>query len=61
MALPNKKKQNDKKRHNDYARFAAYCLDLDATPTALDSPISSEMALEWLKLADAALHSRAAS
>jgi hypothetical protein len=56
MAIPNTEK------HNDYARFAAYCLDLGTTPTISDShPIQREMALEWLKLADAALHPRAVS
>ena len=51
MAVPNTEK------HNDYARFAAYCLDLGTTPIASDShPIQREMALEWLTLAEAALH-----
>jgi hypothetical protein len=56
MAVPNKAK------HNEYARYAAYCLHLDTTPAVSDSdPIHREMALEWLKLADAALHPHAAS
>jgi hypothetical protein len=51
MTVPNKEK------HNDYARFAAYCLDLGAAPIVSDChPIQREMALEWLKLAEAALH-----
>jgi hypothetical protein len=53
---------SDKGKHNDYARFAAYCLDLDARPTAkIPHPIQREMALEWLKLAEAALHPHAGS
>jgi hypothetical protein len=52
---------SDMGKHNDYARFAAYCLDLDARPTAtIPHPIQREMALEWLKLAEAALHPHAA-
>jgi hypothetical protein len=50
-------KVSDRAKHNDYARFAAYCLDLDTAPTVpVPHPIQREMALEWLKLADAALH-----
>ena len=56
MAVPNKAK------HNEYARYAAYCLNLDTALEVSDShPIQREMALEWLKLADAALHPHAAS
>jgi hypothetical protein len=56
MAVP------DKAKHNEYARYAAYCLRLDTAPEASDCrSIEREMALEWLKLADAALHPHAAS
>jgi hypothetical protein len=46
----------NKKKHGDYTRFAAYCLHLKAPPTDTDADlIEHEMALEWLKLADAEL------
>jgi hypothetical protein len=51
MSVPNKEK------HNKYARYAAYCLHLDTALKETDSdPIQREMAFEWLKLAEAALH-----
>jgi hypothetical protein len=43
--------------HRKYARFAAYCLSQGngaSDPDARD--IQRQMALEWLKLADAMLH-----
>jgi hypothetical protein len=46
---------NDK--HKEYARYAAHCLDMMEAPTNQESrDIQREMAAEWLKLADAALH-----
>jgi hypothetical protein len=49
MAVPSNEK------HKEYARYASYCL----TGMAGDDPdtreIYHEMALEWIKLADAAL------
>jgi hypothetical protein len=45
-----------KGKYDDYARYAAYCLDLDADLTSPSHPIQREMALEWLRLAEAALH-----
>jgi len=47
--------KNDK--HKKYAHYAAHCLEM--VPTAPDqefNAIQREMAAEWLKLADAALH-----
>jgi hypothetical protein len=50
MAIPN----NDK--HREYARYAAHCLNM---VTAAKDPesraIRREMAVEWLRLADAVL------
>jgi hypothetical protein len=49
MAIPN----GDK--HKQYANYAAHCLGVAAgQPDRRD--IQREMALEWLKLADALLH-----
>jgi len=51
MALP----KNDK--HKEYARYAEHCLQM--VPMAPDQEyrsIQREMAVEWLKLADAVLH-----
>jgi len=39
----------------DYARYAEHCLNMPAT-TNKEADIQSEMAAEWLKLADAILH-----
>ena len=47
--------KNDK--HREYAHYAAHCLEM--VPGAPDEDfcaIQREMAAEWLKLADAALH-----
>ena len=47
--------QNDK--HKDYVRYAEHCLM--ALPDASDQgyiAVQRDMAVEWLKLADAALH-----
>jgi hypothetical protein len=55
MTIPKTEKHSDK--HKEYARFAAHCLsqgDTAGDPDARD--IQREMALEWLKLADAILH-----
>jgi len=47
---------SEKRRHKDYARYAAHCLNLMASPENQDDwDISREMAAEWLKLADAIL------
>jgi hypothetical protein len=51
MAIPNSDK------HKQYANYAAHCLTMGtgaAEPKTRD--IQREMALEWLKLADAILH-----
>jgi hypothetical protein len=46
---------NDK--HKEYARYAAHCLDMMPAPANNESrDTQREMAIEWLKLADAALH-----
>jgi hypothetical protein len=51
MATPN----NDK--HRQYANYAAHCLTMLATAGEADArDIQREMALEWIKLADAILH-----
>jgi hypothetical protein len=52
MAIPN----NDK--HKQYANYAAHCLTsgIGAAASPDFQAIQREMALEWLKLADAALH-----
>jgi hypothetical protein len=50
MAIPN----NDK--HKEYARYAAYCLTTRVEPRdPAKRDIQREMALEWVRLADAAL------
>jgi hypothetical protein len=46
--------KNDK--HKDYARFAAHCLNVAPIKEQGDEAINREMALEWLKLADAIAH-----
>ncbi len=51
MAIP----KNAKFR--DYARYAMYCLEM--VPTIIDQDVRAhnlEMAAEWLRLAEAALH-----
>jgi hypothetical protein len=51
MAVP----RNDK--HKDYVRYAEHCLKM--VPAAADQEyqaVQREMAVAWLKLADAALH-----
>ena len=48
MAVP----KNDK--HKEYARYAAHCLGVvPALSKQEDRAINREMAVEWLKLADA--------
>jgi hypothetical protein len=45
---------NDK--HKEYARYAAHCLDMVPNiPDQEYQAIQSEMAAEWIKLADAIL------
>jgi hypothetical protein len=44
-------------RHKEYAHYAAHCLEMvPAAPDQEFCAIQREMAAEWLKLADAALH-----
>jgi hypothetical protein len=44
-------------KHKQYARYAAYCLNLTASTKDRDSrSINREMAAEWMKLADAIRH-----
>ena len=51
MAAP----KNDK--YKDYARYAAHCLDVVPVTGDQDTrAINREMAAEWLRLAEAALH-----
>jgi hypothetical protein len=46
---------NDK--HKEYARYAAHCLSImPATKDQDADTINREMAVEWLRLADAVLH-----
>ena len=53
MAIP----KNDK--HREYTRYAEHCLKMvAAAPDQEYRTIQREMATEWLKLADAALHPR---
>jgi hypothetical protein len=42
-------------KHKDYARYAAYCLDMLGSTSEHDA-IHREMAAEWIKLADANRH-----
>ncbi len=52
MAIP----KNDK--HKEYTRYAAHCLALvTSIKNRNDRVINREMAAEWIKLADAVLHS----
>jgi hypothetical protein len=47
---------NDK--HKEYARYAAYCLDMMQPPANQESrDIQLEMAVEWIRLADDFLRS----
>jgi hypothetical protein len=47
----------NKDKHKEYARFAAYCLEMvPVTEERGMRLIHREMAAEWLHLADAALH-----
>lgn len=47
--------KNDK--HKEYTRYAAHCLEMvPAVPDQEFLAIQHDMATEWLKLADAALH-----
>jgi len=51
MAIP----KND--MHKDYVRYAAYCLDMSSmTRDQSAHAIQREMAIEWLRLADAVAH-----
>jgi hypothetical protein len=43
------------KKHADYGRFAFHCLTMDG-PDQSSRDTQREMALEWLKLADAIIH-----
>jgi hypothetical protein len=44
-------------RHKDYARYAAYCLNMVTAAKDQESrAVQREMAAEWLRLADAVLH-----
>lgn len=46
---------NDK--HKNYTRYAEHCLNMVTATTDEESgAIQREMAVEWLKLADAVLH-----
>jgi hypothetical protein len=49
------KPQNDK--HKDYVRYAEHCLNVaPGIKDQDDRGINREMAVEWLRLADAVLH-----
>jgi hypothetical protein len=53
MAIPKNEKQ---KKHKEYARYAAHCLEMVPIPKDRDDrDINREMAAEWLKLAEAVL------
>ena len=44
-------------KHKEYVRYADYCLNMIGTKQDQESHyINREMATEWLRLADAALH-----
>lgn len=44
-------------KHKEYARYAAYCLNmLAATKDQAARAVNREMAAEWLRLAEMALH-----
>ena len=44
-------------KHKEYARYAAHCLNMVAATNDQEGrAIQREMAAEWLRLADAALH-----
>lgn len=43
---------SSERRHKDYARYAAHCLNLMASPDNQDDrELFREMAAEWLRLA----------
>ena len=44
-------------KHKEYARYAAHCLEMPVREGHDARTILREMAAEWLKLADGALHS----
>ena len=47
----------DKDRHRRYVRYAERCITMAVTAMDEDSrAVQREMAAEWLRLADAALH-----
>ena len=51
MAIPKTNK------HKEYAKYAAHCLDIVAATKDQEArALNREMAAEWLRLADAALH-----
>jgi hypothetical protein len=44
-------------RHKEYAKYAAHCLDMMVVAKdKVARALNREMAAEWLRLADAALH-----
>ncbi len=44
-------------KHREYARYAAHCLNMvAATKDQAERTLSREMAAEWVKLAEMALH-----
>jgi hypothetical protein len=48
-------------KHKEYARYAAHCLNIVPTiKNQDDCIINREMAAEWLRLAEAALHTSGA-
>ena len=50
-------RKND--QHKEYARYAAHCLELvPAIPDQEYRSIQREMAAEWLRLADAIIHTQ---
>jgi hypothetical protein len=47
---------SENNKHKEYARFAAHCLDMVTTVRdQKSSSIQREMAIEWMRLADAML------
>jgi len=50
MVIPSNEK------HKEYARYANHCLTTGMASNPSTRDIQREMALEWLKLADAILH-----
>jgi hypothetical protein len=43
-------------KHKRYTRYAAHCLQVVTAASQESQTIQREMAAEWLKLADTALH-----